>query len=156
MTARNGGRPCAGPTTVLAECPSSGPAHTPLSTDCAFGEWGEWSACSATCGGGQAIRSRAVAAFATGQGLPCQGVLEASRPCNTMDCLRKAKVDCKWDAWSVWSACSATCADGVRQRVREVSASPENDGALCEAHAGTELEACNNGQCIGVSLVIAV
>jgi len=45
---------------------------TDSGTDCRWGSWSTWSACPVTCGGGSHIRSRKVAANATGGGRACK------------------------------------------------------------------------------------
>merc|ERR1719272_1757501 len=54
----------------------------PLSCDvcesCTLGDWGEWTACSATCGGGGQTRARATECT--------QGDLTESRQCNLEPC----------------------------------------------------------------------
>ena len=52
-----------------------------------WSEWGEWSACSNTCGGGQATRTRKCnnPAPANG-GVDCAGDSEETQNCNTEAC----------------------------------------------------------------------
>lgn len=49
--------------------------------DCVVSSWGEWQACSNTCGSGTQIRKRTVVSPATNAGKPCP-VLQESRPCS--------------------------------------------------------------------------
>lgn len=53
--AKFGGEPC-----ELTEETSDCSLEAPCVTDCLLGDWGEWSSCSATCGGGYKQRKREV------------------------------------------------------------------------------------------------
>jgi complement component 6 len=50
---------------------------------CQVGPWGEWSACTATCGGGMRTRSRTVVSAAKGAQCP---VLSEAAACNVQAC----------------------------------------------------------------------
>mmetsp|Transcript_21740 Transcript_21740/g.39918 ORF Transcript_21740/g.39918 Transcript_21740/m.39918 type:complete len:1643 (+) Transcript_21740:95-5023(+) len=89
--------------------------------ECEFGDWNEWSACSKTCGGGH-YRNRIIAKQGYGTGQYCNGTLEEFSPCNPgplaagvpAGCPEPPPepVECVWEAWSEWSACSKTCGSG--------------------------------------------
>uniref|UniRef100_H2YHQ1 Uncharacterized protein n=1 Tax=Ciona savignyi TaxID=51511 RepID=H2YHQ1_CIOSA len=64
--------------------------------------WGFWSACSVTCGGGIRQRSRTHT---------CDGVSSEQDSCNTMMCCSKLE-------WSGWTPCSTTCGVGSQTRQR--------------------------------------
>ena len=80
--------------------------------DCMWSRFGEWSQCSASCGGGTQRRSRRVLLDATGGGRRCSGKSEETKSCNLNSCnigkgkkslvLRAQsrvfviKADCKW------------------------------------------------------------
>ncbi|QJR15636.1 thrombospondin type-1 domain-containing protein [Usitatibacter palustris] len=74
-----------------ARCPSlvetqkcNGDACAPAT--CEVSAWGEWSACTATCGGGMRTRSRTVVSSAKGAQCP---VLSEASACNTQGCKPK-------------------------------------------------------------------
>jgi hypothetical protein len=54
--------------------------------DCVWGEYDEWSTCSATCGGGSKTRTRAEAITASNGGAPCIGSATETGPCNPDEC----------------------------------------------------------------------
>jgi hypothetical protein len=68
-------------------------------------EWGQWSECSLSCGGGQRSRSRSLP-------LECQScrVCEVEyQSCNTDPCGR----DCVIGEWSEFGECSISCSDAI-------------------------------------------
>jgi len=96
-----------------AACPKS---------DCVWGQWGQWSAC--TClpghGGGSRFRSRHISAWPQGGGRRCEAEdLKEQEACNTgmpeSDC-----VDGQWGEWTAWTECTATCDGGTTTRTRRV------------------------------------
>ena len=54
--------------------------------DCAWGDFGEWTECSATCGTGTQTRTRTEATAAAHGGTACAGDSSESQDCNTQDC----------------------------------------------------------------------
>ena len=54
--------------------------------DCIWGEYGEWSTCSATCGGGTKTRTRPDATPASNGGAPCTGSATETGQCNLDAC----------------------------------------------------------------------
>ena len=54
--------------------------------DCVWGEYGEWSTCSATCGGGTKTRTRPEATPASNGGAPCTGSATETGACNPDAC----------------------------------------------------------------------
>ena len=54
--------------------------------DCVWGEYGEWSTCSATCGGGTRTRTRPEDTLASNGGSPCTGLATETDPCNPDAC----------------------------------------------------------------------
>lgn len=54
---------------------------------CLLSEWSSWSECSASCGGGLAVRNKTVLQEPEPSGAPCVGPLEQHIVCNTNSCL---------------------------------------------------------------------
>eukprot|EP00937_MAST-01D_sp_MAST-1D-sp2_P006185 g6185.t1 len=76
------------PTPAPSPAPTRIPtlAPTPPTVDCAVGDWGSWSACSARCGGGTQNKTRAITTHPTVNGKSCPQ-LSGSRACNTQQCI---------------------------------------------------------------------
>lgn len=102
-------------------------------TNCKLSDWGSWTSCSATCGGGTQNRSRRKISSESCGG-SCSSLKE-SRKCNTGCC----PVNCAY-SWSAWSACGVTCQQGTKQRTPTVSRNPSCGGASCP---GTQTKSCN-------------
>eukprot|EP01002_Notosolenus_urceolatus_P013821 NODE_479_length_2052_cov_64.432851_g379_i0.p1 GENE.NODE_479_length_2052_cov_64.432851_g379_i0~~NODE_479_length_2052_cov_64.432851_g379_i0.p1 ORF type:complete len:651 (-),score=148.44 NODE_479_length_2052_cov_64.432851_g379_i0:99-1883(-) len=80
-----------GNTAVPPRYPVNSPAYFPLSSptgavDCVLSEWGPWSLCSASCGGGWDYRTRSILTQPEGGGATC-GVTYQTRACNTEACV---------------------------------------------------------------------
>ena len=53
---------------------------------CVWNEWGEWSDCTVTCGGGTKTKTRTVLKEATNGGPACDGEAEEQEACSTDNC----------------------------------------------------------------------
>ncbi|XP_043238645.1 semaphorin-5B-like [Amphibalanus amphitrite] len=122
----NGGAPCRGLTTQVANCTRHG----------GWTGWSAWSACSHPCGVAVKSRRRSCTNPAPAYGgRPCVGeesqeiMCHSNPPCPSRTAL---PVDGGWGAWSAWSACSAGCGGGFRRRSRACdSPRPVNGGRPC-------------------------
>lgn len=76
---QNGGGACP----VLSQSQACNTQICPV--DCKVSEWGAFSTCSASCGGGSQIRYRSIIQYPQGGGAACQNVSE-SQTCNTQPC----------------------------------------------------------------------
>eukprot|EP00929_Paragymnodinium_shiwhaense_P029094 TRINITY_DN16758_c0_g1_i1.p1 TRINITY_DN16758_c0_g1~~TRINITY_DN16758_c0_g1_i1.p1 ORF type:complete len:1540 (-),score=253.91 TRINITY_DN16758_c0_g1_i1:359-4978(-) len=89
--------------------------------DCVWNEWGDWSACTRPCAGGQRVRQRHVKVAPSPGGNPCTPEdKEDLEPCNTQSCGTERHEDGAWNEWTDWSPCSATCMSGTTFRHRKV------------------------------------
>lgn len=103
--------------------PEPAPPAPPQPVDC-VGTWGDWSACTAQCGGGQETRSYGVTTTATDGGEPCP--TSETRACNDQPC----PVDC----YVEYLPCTDRCESASeRQRDLQTFQAPEHGGAACPA-----------------------
>ncbi|XP_060581396.1 SCO-spondin-like [Ruditapes philippinarum] len=111
--------------------------------DAVWGTWGEWSNCSATCGGGNQTRDRQCDWPTSVHGNTCVGDNSESQECSTNLC----PVDGMWAEWDNWSACSATCNLGRMQRERNCTYDDKAPhGAVCPGK-NLEVKFCRDGLC---------
>jgi hypothetical protein len=82
----------------------------PCPIDCQVSDWGPFSACSASCGGGVQTRVRTILAQPQFGGAQCPTLRDAAS-CNTLPC----SVPTQWAAGD-WSVCSASCGSGLQTR----------------------------------------
>lgn len=138
---QHGGKPCEAKLNQVRGC-QDGVCHEVK--DCEWGPFGEWSACSQTCGGGNMSRSRMVNVAPRFGGKLCdaQSMSEVTA-CATDPC--GIQKECKFDEWNEWDACSCSC-NGMQHRVRHIANFPEHLGTPCEGGLREE-RPCNEGVC---------
>jgi hypothetical protein len=139
VSAAHGGLGCDGSLEEIAECHSD---EACLNADCVWGEWHDWSACTATCGGGNYRRFRMIAQAPRGTGKLCSesNKLELGL-CNQQACAT-ACLDGKWGDWQEWTPCSATCGDGFKARKRMVAQQANSCGLPLPKGEFEEYEKC--------------
>lgn len=93
--------------------------------------WSEWSACSASCGGGQQFRTK----ICDRSDCDGKGKMKMARACNTQPCQ-------EWTCWTEWSTCSVTCGIGIRRRSRKCM----NESKNCDGNH-IEEEICEMPPC---------
>lgn len=108
--------------------------------DCKVGDWGSWSECSKTCGGGTTTRTREVLETQIGRGIACPETSQTA-PCNSEACPQ----DCQVSDWSAWSACSQECGGGTQSRTRSIIRPQIGTGAVCPPLI--ESRVCNSVEC---------
>jgi hypothetical protein len=96
--------------------------------DCTLSPWGEWSACTQTCGTGTRSRFRATLQPSLFGGTAC-GAVTATQECNRSPC----PIACVVSAWSKWGACSQECGGGLKSRSRRVQVQSLYEGIPCPA-----------------------
>lgn len=109
--------------------------------DCEWDDWSDWSVCQFTCGEGISMRYRKVLHMAQGSGKACGNNNREERNCTKAAC----PVDCKWNDWSDWTACSATCGSASRYQQRTMQAA-QFGGHNCSG-LPTKSEDCNYVLC---------
>ncbi|CBZ54470.1 putative thrombospondin type 1 domain-containing protein [Neospora caninum Liverpool] len=110
--------------------------------DCEVSEWGDWSSCSATCGGGVRKRGRQVMKPPSNGGRPCPPLTDFDA-CGLASC---HGTDCEVAEWGAWSACSKNCGGGVHVRTRAVLTEKRGNGRDCPSPL-FEREGCNLFRC---------
>lgn len=108
--------------------------------DCILGQWQAWTDCSASCGGGQHIRSREIDQPPANGGAGCDDTLSEIRECARRDCQGPPPVDCEYGEWEDWAECGRC--SGQRSRFKHIAQYPANGGRPC----GT-LDSEETGQC---------
>ena len=114
------------------------------------GLWSSWSGCSTSCipqGGSAGQRSRS---------RPCIPPINGGRPCDCPDqtepCagpsgeINHCPVDFKWESWTTWSSCSASCGNGLSSRVRSCREG-RHGGETCPDDFEKEELGCNLKEC---------
>eukprot|EP00397_Hematodinium_sp_SG-2012_P001832 GEMP01001837.1.p1 GENE.GEMP01001837.1~~GEMP01001837.1.p1 ORF type:complete len:1041 (+),score=169.21 GEMP01001837.1:528-3650(+) len=138
----NGGKTCDGDLRQVDPCNQG---HCSMSHDCSLSDWDEWSKCSATCGGGQQFRHRSISTPPDHMGKGCEDDLAEIRGCGATSCGNT--VDCEWDDWTEWGACSASCGNGQKSRDRSIKVAPRSGGTLCAAKSKSEVAPCKDQEC---------
>jgi len=137
------GKFCDGPENEVAPCNvgAEGCRDEVVNVDCVLGDWGAWTDCAGSCGKGQHSRTRRIVTETQGTGKACTGPLKEMAECDAGKCLEpKGAVDCSWDDWGSWGAC--TKCSGQRHRSRHIKHHAAHGGAPCEFGAALETEAC--------------
>ncbi|XP_013378635.1 SCO-spondin [Lingula anatina] len=111
-----------------------------------WAEWGDWSDCDATCGGGTQSRSRTCTnPPPSNNGADCVGPSSETRTCNPDAC--PVPVDGMWSTWSGWTGCSVTCGTGSQSRSRTCTNPPPSNGGADCIGGTTESQICTLDPC---------
>ena len=135
---QHGGRLCFGSPEEWRECTAA--IQCPIDGRWSF--WSKWSFCEGECDMGVQFRTRTCTEPAPKfGGVFCEGKPKESRPCDTgVPC--KVVIDGNWSAWGFWSKCSASCGDGLQERLRYCdNPAPMNGGLGCVGNA-KEVRTC--------------
>ncbi|XP_065656123.1 coadhesin-like isoform X1 [Hydra vulgaris] len=135
----SGGKDCVGERLQTQKC-----LLEVCKLDGGFSEWSTYSACSATCGDGNQQRVRTCTnPVPSPGGKDCVG-----KRLQTQKCFLKAcPVDGGFSEWSTYSACLATCGDGIEQRVRTcTNPVPSAGGKDCVGER-SQTKKCNLKAC---------
>ncbi|KAK7089982.1 coadhesin-like [Littorina saxatilis] len=108
-----------------------------------WGEWGEFSGCSKSCGMGLRTRMRS---WYPGENEPAM-----EEPFTNTEQFTCYEVDCPqngtWSMWGMWGECTAACGGGQRKRHRDCNnPPPANGGAKCKGEKFDE-EDCGPEPC---------
>ncbi|KAG8182020.1 hypothetical protein JTE90_013951 [Oedothorax gibbosus] len=136
---RNHGKACIGISNEIKNCHKE-----PCPVNGEWGNWANWTPCSATCGLGQRMRSRSCdnpkPEFG---GSNCTGSHIEEDSC----LITKCPIDGHWSAWSDWQPCTVTCGVGVQVRTRECNnPEPLYGGNFCYG-TDTDSQDCSAVEC---------
>jgi len=134
-----GGAPCVGNTTQTRPCAMN---PCPVPVDCEWDDYGNWTQCSKSCGGGTQIRTREIKTQARNGGARCDGTNTDLQLCNEFPC----PINCLWNDYSAWSECNKDCGGGTKHRTRTVYQQAQFGGEPCEGGEKEEV-ACNENPC---------
>jgi len=146
----NGGAGCNSALAEVAPCNDDPICHAVgEKVDCVLSEWGYWTECSKSCGGGEKSHTRTILTPAKNGGEGCVGTVAESAACNEQACNADCDkdVDCVWGTWDEWSVCSVSCAGGERTRYRSILTPGRNMGKQCEPGDSREVGQCNKQKC---------
>jgi len=133
------GKPCVGSLNSTMSCPNRMAACE--KKNCELSSWGEWTTCQSVLG--QKYRWRSVKRHPMNDGQPCIENMNQTAPC-----LQKSDmVDCVFEEWGTWSACSATCNGGHKERVRKVRSESSHGGSACSGLTGQSVGCNKNSVC---------
>lgn len=134
-----GGQNCSG---LFKETDSCNVSPCPVNGG--FGNWGSWSVCSASCGGGNRERHRLCnSPTPANGGKDCEGNFSSTILCNEFPC----PIHGGFTDWSTWTVCSHSCGGGLKTRMRScTNPSPQNGGKPCTGHFSESLN-CNVYNC---------
>lgn len=111
--------------------------------DGTWGDWMDWTTCSATCSSAYRSRRRIVESLPDACGRMPDGIREEFQLCSGLpSCIPNR--DCQLSAWEAWSSCSSSCF-GVRERNRRISVYATGNGTSCDAASLRTVEPCNPG-----------
>jgi hypothetical protein len=109
--------------------------------DCVEEGWGDWSACTTTCGGGQQIRNNPIKIQAANNGKACSWQRQQTQVCNDFPCA----IDCVQSALTSWTECTATCGGGTQFQSRTTTIGARHGGIVCLPSVVTRN--CNEQEC---------
>ncbi|KAK2858572.1 hypothetical protein Q5P01_003192 [Channa striata] len=109
--------------------------------DGGWSQWGAWTECSLSCGGGVKSRKRQCDnPFPQSGGRGCLGASDQQTKCNIQTCTDAVSM---WQPWSQWSVCSVSCGGGQQSRSRLCSSPP------CSG-LSRQSKTCNTQVCLEV------
>lgn len=136
---RYGGDWCNGDSIQQEHCQSG-----PCPIHGGWASWSNWSMCTVTCSRGSQLRLRICNnPIPQHGGQNCPGRFSDLRHCDLGPC----PIHGNWTAWSQWSECSKTCANGTRSRIRTCgNPVPQFGGKNCSGEL-TEIKSCIKAPC---------
>ena len=126
-------------------------APTPPPAEPCEGSWGDYGACSKTCGSGTQTSTWTTTKNPAHGGTACPNPTTYSQACNTQAC----PIDCvgswgtlKDGSWAVneWGACSQSCGGGTKTKTWTTTTPSDHGGTACPSPT-TKSESCNTQAC---------
>eukprot|EP01134_Creolimax_fragrantissima_P000840 CFRG0840T1 len=125
---------------------------TSCPTACEVSNWSAWGTCDITCLNGNYDGTRQSTRVVTKEPFPpgtTDPALECPALIRTTDCsgipLSPCPIDCIQSEWTIWTACSLTCNQGVQSRTRTILQYPNAEGTQCGSNIDSQN--CNDGGC---------
>mmetsp|Transcript_90310 Transcript_90310/g.173121 ORF Transcript_90310/g.173121 Transcript_90310/m.173121 type:complete len:1602 (-) Transcript_90310:132-4937(-) len=134
----NGGKTCYGPIRETKPCDPGLPR-----LDCVLTDWGAWSPCERTCGGGWQLRKRHISQPSVHGGKPCVGDTREIQACAQYACPGAEPRDCTLADWSPWGICEK---DLQQMRSRKITQSAQGSGKACVGET-VEIRPCEKVDC---------
>nr|XP_040571099.1 SCO-spondin-like isoform X1 [Lepeophtheirus salmonis] len=126
---------CSGSSREIESCNDKISCTTDTSN---WNTWSNWSSCSASCGHGLRVRSRACPTKGS-----CEGNSFEEGKCQIKPCV----TDGNWGYWQEWTSCSVSCGKGQKTRGRFCNnPSPSDGGKPCSGY-GLEKSYCIQEEC---------
>jgi len=149
------GKPCDGGVHEITSCNVEAcgdeKEETKEPQDCELETFGEWGACSQTCGNGIRRRARSVEHEAVNGGKSCNDSTQEVQGCKEAECPELEEdsyvQDCILSEWGDWDDCSATCGPGLNKRQRNVKQNASLEGQRCGQETIVEVAKCEKQKC---------
>jgi hypothetical protein len=138
-TAANGGIAC----TAVLDAARTCPAQDPCAVDCEVSEWGDWSTCTKSCGGGASrSRARSIITPTVFTGKACGSLESFDWTCGSIAC----PIDCIDSGWDWHATCSEPCGSaGVQRAVKATLRPAQYGGKACPT--AEKVVPCNSHPC---------
>lgn len=108
--------------------------------DCVVGHWGNYGACTATCGDGKQTHTRKISIKTRYGGKKCPSLTE-SKACKDDPC----PVHCTVSKWGPYGGCDKSCGGGSKAKARVVTRKAKHGGYVCPILASSA--SCNTFRC---------
>lgn len=143
-----GGQQCPGSDQSTTTCSTNPCTNQPING--VWSNWGSWSSCTVSCGGGNKQRTRQCDNPAPSNGgQQCPGNDQSSTTCSTTPCGLQP-VDGAWSNWGAWSSCTVSCGGGDKRNTRQCNnPAPSNGGQQCSGD-NKSTGTCNRTPCTGL------
>jgi hypothetical protein len=133
----NSGKECEGESEEARQCELQ---SCPI--DGVWGDWQDWTECSAQCDEGETKRGRSIETPAQFGGKTCEGSFYETETCITTPC----PVDCAVSEWESAGVCTVSCGGGTRPESRSINTPKAWGGEECPSDLVRDV-VCNEDEC---------